>query len=120
MNNLTDIEIGWLAGILDGEDTFTAHEERAHTKIGTVYINKRARVRCQMTDEDVLNKLFTTTGVGTVAGPYEQRGLGTQPTWTWQVSKLQDVRDIIDTIYPHMSFRRQIRINEMRLLKGWT
>jgi hypothetical protein len=116
---MNDLEVGWLAGILDGEGSFTAHQEKAKTKNGTVYINNRARIRCQMTDKDVIERLQQVTEAGTVSGPLKQHGLGTLPTWTWQVSRLGDVKRITDAIYSLMSLRRQAKIDEMRILKGW-
>lgn len=52
---MNDLELAWVAGLLEGEGCFTVK--------GNAGIKRNIAVRCQMTDKDVLDRLATFVGV---------------------------------------------------------
>jgi hypothetical protein len=102
---MTDFEIGWVTGILEGEGTFQA----------TNFPNARqplARIWCGMTDEDVICRLREVTGVGRVTGPYlNKQEPDYKPKWIWQVSRNDDALNLMLILQPHMGQRRQAQID---------
>lgn len=95
---MDDIELGWLAGLLEGEGCFHVQRERW------------PRITLQMTDEDVVRRLYEVTQVGRVNGPYFTSGHAQKPAWRWIVSKRDDVEDLLIAVYPLMGERRQAKI----------
>lgn len=99
MKYLSPVEIGWLAGIIDGE--------------GTLYANAglhAARISVGMTDEDTINKLLDITGVGCINT--SQRG-NYKRLYTWTVSNRNDVMHILASITPLLSNRRREKVAEL-------
>lgn len=94
----TDGNIGWLAGIIEGEG----------------YINtttKTSRIRVRMTDEDVILKIKDIAGCGYINGPYKRKNPNHKPSWEWTVSKKLQVKEIINIIYPYLCSRRRKAID---------
>ena len=50
---MTDLEIAWIAGILEGEGCFTCDTKTT-----------RLRVQCVMTDKDIIDRLHNIVGKG--------------------------------------------------------
>lgn len=105
MNNITDIELGWLAGILEGEGSFV---------LGTTPKGyPRYEVTVSMTDEDVINELLRITGMGRIYGPYKKKKVQWKPSWKWSVVKEADVKDLCLRVKPLMYRRRRLQINRL-------
>lgn len=98
-------EIYWLAGILDGEGSFTIDFRNERSKK-----YPSIRVNVGMTDEDTIFKLQEITGVGYISSSFLPSG---KEIYQWQIAKQQDVAALIMTIYPLMSKRRKQRIEEL-------
>lgn len=98
--NLHDVT--WLAGIIEGEG----------------YIGPRRKgltIVVSMTDEDVIHKIHSLFGVGTLTGPYYRTGkLG---IYNWSVHRREHVTKILKAIYPFMGVRRANKIEELLLIK---
>jgi hypothetical protein len=90
-------DLYWVAGIVEGEGCFTIHRE---------YI----RVSVKMTDEDIIRRLHSVTGIGKVAGPHANGDL--KPSWKWEVNVQKDASALMMTLYPIMGERRQEKIEE--------
>ena len=56
---ISEIDLAWIAGLLDGEGCFTKKSKRGRTIM----------ICCQMTDMDVLEKLKEKMGCGRIHGP---------------------------------------------------
>ena len=99
----------WVAGLLEGEGSFT------HKGSGTL---RNISVLCHMTDVDVLQKLKRLTGIGTLHGPYRNGPPKKRwkPRFMWQVSGSL-AKDLMTQILPLMCERRSKRIKE--LLSGF-
>ena|ERR1035438_4447496 len=92
--NLTDIEIGWLAGIYEGE--------------GTVYIGKggRMELKIDMCDEDVVESIQ-----GLFPCPQGIRtSLPKNPNWStkyrWRLNRRHDIVSFLELILPLLHGRR--------------
>lgn len=96
---MTDAEIAWVAGIIEGE--------------GCVSLKGKSGVKIlvNMTDEDTIEKLLSITNVGAMRGPYRWREQHLQ-YWTWDVGKHADVIPLLRAILPWMSQRRTTKILE--------
>lgn len=105
---LSPKDIGWLAGILEGEGCFSIRD--------TGGTNPGLSIQLQMTDEDVILRAFHLTNLGTIYGPtqYSNRR---KPMYHWYVANKKEVVQILMTIYPLMHSRRQAKIKE--LLAVW-
>ena len=108
---MTDTQLGWVAGFLEGEGCF--------------YIRRNGKwhypsIRVQSVDVDALEKLRNFTGVGWVYGPYEPRrnGISKQRYWCWALDSRDQVNMLLKKILPLMSQRRAKRIKE--ILNGTT
>lgn len=99
---MNDLEIGWVAGIIEGEGTICSRP----SSMGSNY------VEVSMTDEDTIQKLLNTTGFGNVRGPYKRDNK--KLFWIWHVADASSLSYLLDTIYPLMSIRRQEKIKECR------
>lgn len=95
---LTPMEIGWLAGIVEGEGSITWQNKTS------------VALRVSMTDRDVVERLLTLTGVGTFREIPPRRDV-CKTQWAWNVNKCDDVEFILTTIRPLMGERRGARID---------
>ena len=103
---MTDEEIAWVAGVLEGEGCFRNQK------------NYSALVSVAMCDKDVLDRLKELTGLGNVTGPYLPKDApdNWKPSWQWNVGVRQEVRVLLETIYPWMGERRRQKIDDLRPL----
>jgi hypothetical protein len=93
-----EIDIVWAAGLLEGEGSF-------FIKTGT----HLPMVACQMTDEDVIQRLGGIFG-GPLFSPAKQAEHHKQ-SWKWQVTgKL--AAHVMRTVRPHMGLRRTEAIDK--------
>lgn len=96
---MTDTEIAWVAGIIEGEGTILNRD------------NTGIEVRVVMSDKDVIHRVHVVTGVGTMRGPYNWKS-SVKELWTWRVSKRVDVTALLHSIEPWMGERRGTRIKD--------
>lgn len=97
------IDLAWLAGLLEGEGTFTIRRPKRG--------RPTARMKLAMTDEDVVRRARDTVRMGTLHGPYVVRA-GCKPHWEWVVARKADVITLLSALSPLMGSRRQARIAE--------
>ena len=105
MNDLSDLELGWLVGILEGEGCFSFSK----TQKGFW----RFEVSVNMTDEDVIYALPRITGLGNIYGPQRKKKEHWKPSWKWAVVKEEDVKDLCVRVKPHMHGRRRVQIHRL-------
>ena len=99
---MNDIDLAWLAGLIEGEGSFLVHLVRH--KFYTIAI------QVVMTDEDVVRKCLSVSGMGTVTKP-RQRNPKWKPIWVWRVHKRTDVVALMNDLYPYMGKRRRAQID---------
>ena len=100
--DITEIEIAWVAGLLEGEGCWAINRNTPYKRWITT----------TMTDRDVLEKAQKYTGVGTIQ-------LGEAPgqphhkqCYRWMVIAKRDREWLTHLVYPHMGKRRQQKIQE--------
>jgi hypothetical protein len=96
---MTEIELAWLAGLLEGEGCFSLRKDRNFPVIDV-----------KMTDLDVINRVAMLMGRAVTPIPARVDG--------WQVqyrARLQGepARELMRALLPHMGQRRAARIKEL-------
>jgi hypothetical protein len=94
------IDAAWLAGIIEGEGTFSLNS------------GKYPQVSVMMADRDIVDRCHTVTGFGTINGPINHPR-SQKPLFTWQVSRKRDIARLLLLIYPMLGERRQRRVAEI-------
>ena len=98
---ISDAEIAWVAGILEGEGCWTHRNARTHWWIAV-----------RMTDKDIIDRLEAVTGVGQISPARPQKS-NYKMAWAWQVS-VQPHREWLTTIvWPWLGERRRAKIREL-------
>lgn len=102
--HVKDIEIGWLAGIVEGEGSIMViyPKDRAY----------RLRICVEMTDLDIITRLHTLTGMGTIVST-NRNNPNWKPTWRWQVQAKKEVVALAKLLRPHMGSRRTEQIDKL-------
>lgn len=103
---MTEVEIAWLAGFLEGEASFMfGKRERNKFKKQASWI----RISVSSTDEDVIRKAALLMD-SKVNGPRAPRsGLGKKPSWETVLGGWR-AEDILKAILPYMGLRRSEKI----------
>lgn len=100
----------WAAGLLEGEGCFSKHVRKSNNKV-------EYAIHCEMTDEDVINKLHSIFNVGTVVQRLNISGRTDKRTrkqsWIWSVQNKAGILHVLKSIQPYMFQRRLIKINEI-------
>jgi LAGLIDADG DNA endonuclease family protein len=109
---MTPAELGWVAGLLEGEGCFFPIKYQTQDYGPYTY----ARIAVLMTDLDVLERLQQLTGVGRISGPTIRKNPNHKPLWHWVVSKNKESITLMKELYPLMGERRRARIDEVLAL----
>jgi hypothetical protein len=96
--------IEWVAGLLEGEGSFYSVKPK-----------QTVRIACSMTDLDVLEKLQSLTGCGSIF-KLTKRQSHWKDAWNWTITGRQAV-ELMRELLPYMGARRSERIRE--LLAYW-
>jgi hypothetical protein len=96
-----DFELGWLAGILEGEGCFWIHQKSSTQRYPKVTIT--------MTDEDVVANVARL--LGSSVTPQKARG-NRKPTYKTQLTGKRAVQ-AMKLVRPYMHGRRQEKIDEI-------
>ena len=100
--NLSDIELGWIAGILEGEGCFDLNIAR-----------RKIIVTCGLTDEDVVKKLQSLLGGTIYVRPKSRDAKATKDYYVWNLRTREIVIPFLHLIQPLMGNRRQKKIDDM-------
>lgn len=105
MNEISDVDAAWIAGLLEGEGSF----------FPLVREGKRTLARTSMgsCDLDVLERLREITGIGSILKVARSDRPSHKPHWTWTVQRHQDAIDLMSRIHHLMGARRADRITEV-------
>lgn len=102
---MTDNDLYWLAGLLEGEGCFMSHETRAYP-YWSVAVN--------MTDGDVLTRAASVIGGAVkLGGPYTTEGKPWKPQYRLALRRRAEVKALLLALLPIMGERRRARIGEM-------
>ena len=104
---MTPQDLGWVAGLLEGEGCFQINDSSGGTAHGC------ARVACIMTDRDVLERLLAITKLGSINGPY-RHGMKShyKSRYQWSASG-PHAYAIMVAIIPLMCQRRALDIRRI-------
>src|SRR4051812_6399725 len=94
----TDVEIAWLAGLLEGEGSFMAHWATTHKNNGSD--QRYFRIDLSMTDEDVVRKAARLMGA-TSLFVQNRKETGRKPMWRTRLMG-KHAREVAKLIRPHM------------------
>lgn len=100
-----EVDYSWAAGIIEGEGTIV------NEKIKNRPNSFRNCIAVSMTDEDVIRKLHSTLGVGTVRGPYIRGKY--KPLWSWAVQNQKGCFDTLLRVMPYFGERRLSKAREL-------
>lgn len=101
-NAVSPEDRGWLAGILEGEGTFTMNSAGRNSPV----------VVLSMTDFDVVDRAHALTGLGSVT-TYQPSQPNRKPVRRWQIATGHEAAALMAFVYPFMGRRRQARILEV-------
>ena len=108
-DQMSDFELGWVCGILEGEGCFFLTARRT-AKYGPYLY---ARVTVCMTDRDVPEQPQRVTGVGMLEKIRERKDPKHKPISQGIVCRNQEAIELMVAVYPHMGARRQAKIREV-------
>ena len=120
--DLTDVELAWVAGLLEGEGTFTPHRCKRRLKSGEVRVYSQPRSQFQTQDKDIAER-FAKLANSNLLGPYDNsrggRGFsGKEYKECWVVCVVGKKAAALNiAIYPMMGNRRKEQIEFA--LKEW-
>ena len=98
MKEMTDAQVAWMAGVIEGEGTFG-------------YRDRRPRISVEMTDRDVLDRLHNWTGIGHIYS--RKREENWKEIHAWVVTRRGDVAALASVIEPWLMARRGARLREV-------
>ena len=100
----------WAAGLLEGEGCFSKHVRKSNNCVAYA-------IHCEMTDEDVINKLYSIFNVGTIVPRLNVSGRKDKAvrkqSWIWSVQNKVGILYVLRSIQPYMFSRRLAKINEI-------
>jgi hypothetical protein len=96
---MTERELGWLAGIMEGEGSFILTNNGRREE-------EMAMLVVAMTDEDVVRRVHALTGCGRVNGPYMGPGRR-KPIYRWRIRNRDDVMYLVKLVLPMLGNRRR-------------
>lgn len=100
---MTELEKGWLIGILEGEGSFVWHQTKRD--------KGRPRIQIQMTDKDVMEKVAKLLGTH-MTGPYGPYTTQKLPAYYVHCSGVKAYENM-KTILPFMGKRRTEQIKPL-------
>lgn len=99
----SDLEIGYVAGIFDGEGCIVTLKA-SESPIGV----KQPRIAIVSTDEDLTMRVAEIVGEGRI---YARRPVdGRKPSWEWNLAPIDLVWEFLEVVMPLLCARRQDRI----------
>ncbi len=113
----TDIDLGYLAGMVDGEGCFYSCRTYYDRADGGRTHYRRPKFTLVSVDADALDKCQRVAGgIGRRHTRKVYKDIHT-PAGVWQVAKVTDVKKLARMVYPHLSQRRQRKIRELNLVE---
>jgi hypothetical protein len=107
---MTENEIAWLAGILEGEGCFDYNNLGQSKRTGSWY----PRIRIEMTDKDVVEKVANLLkGHGEIHFHAPRVGFNAKPTWSFMCSSRERMKELLPALLPYMGARRSKVIYQM-------
>lgn len=100
----TDPSLAWAAGLFEGEGCIDISHRR-NRRTGKV------RLRIQMTDPDVLERMRRVCG-GSTRGPFRLEREGCKPMYAWDLYKQGEIALLLELWLPFLGERRRERASQ--------
>lgn len=107
---MTDFDIGWLVGIIEGEGCFVLSQDKRRPNLYNV------KVQVESTDYDVILKLHNLVGGNILESNYPSKFKhfpNAKNSWRWTVSTKIKVKEIIELVFPYLSVRRKQQASKL-------
>lgn len=88
----------WLTGIYEGEGSLTRNGKRT---------GHGMQLTVTMKDEDIIRRLLSISGRGSLEGPYVRSNPNWSPMWRWAVRKRDDIFYILSGMWEYLGTRRR-------------
>lgn len=100
---LQEVEIGWMAGLFEGEGCIQNMHDKRDVNKGT----RTSRLRIGMTDLDVLEKFQDLAGCGKIYTDSKPKKENHKQSYIWQVGDKANVIRLLLIMLPHFCERRK-------------
>lgn len=117
MVNISQTDLAWLAGLLEGEGYFGI-DNRSANRYETSTTPAKPFIKLAMTDQDIVEKVSTMIGKRYfIAGRPTAAG---KTVYILHIGARETVKPILLGILPYMGQRRSERINQcLKLIEQW-
>jgi hypothetical protein len=102
MNNLSQLNLGWVAGVIDGEG-YIGLTRRVNRK--NSQHNYSQNVNVSNTSMTMLTHLKSVTGIGNI-GPEIDHGPGRKLSWVWSL-RVQEQALFLPVVLPHLVVKQK-------------
>lgn len=99
-----ELDIAWAAGILEGEGSFIINTQKGRK-------TPSVRIKCEMTDHDIILRLRDVFAVGNIHTPKIRPGC--KQSWALQIYKQSDIETVIHKVMPYLGIRRSAKAKEL-------
>lgn len=104
---MTDLELGWVAGLFEGEGSVVL------TKIKNRKDSYRVMCVVSSTDKDVITSFTKIVGFGKMNGPYKPSVSGRKEKYTWDVQNQRDCLKFLQIVENLLHERRKSKASEV-------
>ncbi len=114
---MTEVELAWLAGLLEGEGCFYLATRKNQDGTPRPLLS----VICSMTDEDVIRRMHDLIGFGNFhTRDRSHENPRYKKSYTWQSSDALLLMPLLHSLLPLMGERRGAKIDELiAAMDGW-
>lgn len=114
IKELADTDLHWIAGLLEGEGSFILSWKKTKTGVKyPVFI-----VQCNMTDYDVVARLYKKLEIGHLSKKQVPKNKKHKPFWSWRLNKRDEVKNLAELLKPLMGVRRRAKIAELLAIEA--
>lgn len=103
----TDLNIAWFAGLFEGEGCLGYYPDKRNPRTGSV------RLYIESTDKDIIDRIQSLFGGKVWDSNYPSKPKNYKPSWRWGLSSKNEVRHIINLLYPYLGERRRSKCIEV-------
>ena len=111
---MTDKDLYWMSGLLEGEGYFGINKRKYTTKDGTIKEYLEPYIHLQMTDKDVVEKYASI--IGSTIRTHQSKRENRKLLYRCGLNGKKKVIPLLQELYPLMGKRRQQRIKELLCL----
>lgn len=110
LEGLSEIDIAWLAGLLEGEGSFLL-DNRSAKRFKVSTSPPSPFIKIQMTDEDVIKKVATMVNKN-VFSP-TRKTVKSKTTYSVHIGDRPTLRILLPRLFPYLGARRQAQAQDL-------